>query len=344
MTPQKTLTVSILALPESSASVLYGLFDVLSAAGRMWSQLTGEPESAPPLDVRIVAPGKELFRCWGGVPVAPHASLAETPASDIVVISDFAIPLDFDPRGAWPGPADWLRRQYDGGALVAGVCTGSALVAEAGLLDGHAATTHWAYCELFERHYPSIKLNVTEVLMPAAPDARVITTGGASSWEDLALYLIARFCGEAEARRMSKLFLIGDHSEGQLPYAAMVRPRPHDDQIIADCQAWIAEHYAAPNPVSRMVERSGLPERSFKRRFSAATGFKPVAYVQTLRIEEAKQMLETNDWPTDRIGAAVGYEDPASFRRLFKRHTGITPARYRQRFRGRRAPISGKGN
>jgi transcriptional regulator GlxA family with amidase domain len=86
--------------------------------------------------------------------------------------------------------------------------------------------------------------------------------------------------------------------------------------------------------VSRMVERSGLPERSFKRRFSAATGFKPVAYVQTLRIEEAKQQLETTDWPTEQIGAAVGYEDPASFRRLFKRHTGITPARYRQRFRG----------
>ena len=133
---------------------------------------------------------------------------------------------------------------------------------------------------------------------------------------------------------MAKIFLIGDRSEGQLPYAAMVRPRPHGDQVIADCQTWIADHYAAPNPVSRMVERSGLPERSFKRRFSAATGFKPVAYVQTLRIEEAKQQLETTDWPTDRIGAAVGYEDPASFRRLFKRQTGITPARYRQRFRG----------
>lgn len=341
MTHKKTLTVSILALPESSSSVLYGLYDVLSSAGRMWSQITGEAESAPALDVRIVSPRKDLFRCWGGVPVAPHATLAETAASDIVVISDFAIPLDFDPRGAWPEATDWLRRQYDGGALVAGVCTGSALVADAGLLDGGAATTHWAYCELFERHFPHIRLNVTEVLMPATPDARVVTTGGASSWEDLALYLIARFCGEAEARRMSKLFLIGDHSEGQLPYAAMVRPRPHDDLVVADCQTWIADHYAAPNPVSRMVERSGLPERSFKRRFSAATGYKPVAYVQTLRIEEAKQQLETTDWPTDRIGAAVGYEDPASFRRLFKRHTGITPARYRQRFRGVNHAISG---
>ena len=334
MNQKKTLTVSILALPESSASVLYGLYDVLSSAGQIWSQVTGEPEHAPPLEVRIVAPRKKLFRCWGGVPVMPHASLEETAASDIVAVSDLAIPIDFDPRGVWPEAADWLRRQYDDGALVAGVCTGSTLIADAGLLDGCEATTHWAFCELFERYFPRIKMKVTEVLMPAGPDARVVTTGGASSWEDLALYLIARFCGETEARRMAKIFLIGDRSEGQLPYAAMVRPRPHGDQVIADCQTWIADHYAAPNPVSRMVERSGLPERSFKRRFSAATGFKPVAYVQTLRIEEAKQQLETTDWPTDRIGAAVGYEDPASFRRLFKRQTGITPARYRQRFRG----------
>ncbi len=105
-----------------------------------------------------------------------------------------------------------------------------------------------------------------------------------------------------------------------------------DDPVIADCQIWIAEHYAAANPVSRMIAHSGLPERSFKRRFRAATGFKPVAYVQTLRVEEAKQILETSTWPTEQVGAAVGYEDPAFFRRLFKRQTGITPARYRQRF------------
>jgi len=133
---------------------------------------------------------------------------------------------------------------------------------------------------------------------------------------------------------MAKTFLIGDRSDGQLPYAAMTRPRPHDDQAIADCQVWIADHYAAPNPVSRMVARCGLPERSFKRRFRAATGFTPVTYVQTLRMEEAKQQLETTDWPTDQVAAAVGYEDPAFFRRLFKRHTGVTPARYRQRYRG----------
>ncbi len=150
----------------------------------------------------------------------------------------------------------------------------------------------------------------------------------------MALHLIARFSGEAEAIRIAKLFLLGDRRDGQLPFSALGRRRGHDDAVVGDCQAWIAEHYAGPNPVARMVSRAGLPERTFKRRFKAATGYAPVAYVQALRIEEAKQILETTAEPTDAVANAVGYEDPGFFRRLFKRRTGLTPARYRQRFRG----------
>jgi transcriptional regulator GlxA family with amidase domain len=150
---------------------------------------------------------------------------------------------------------------------------------------------------------------------------------------ELARYLIARFCGQEEAVRSSKIFLLGDRSEGQLPFAAMTRTRNHSDAIVEKCQAWVGEHYEIPNPVARMTERSGLAPRTFKRRFRAATGYTPIEYVQTLRIEEAKQLLEATDLQTDQIGAAVGYDDPASFRRLFKRTTGVGPARYRQRFR-----------
>jgi len=334
--PGNPTRACLLALPESSGSVLYGLYDVLTHAGRVWSQITGEAECSPGFAVDIVSLSKEPFRCLGGVPVAPQASLADCRKSDLIVVSDLAVPVDFEPEGQWPDAIAWLRRHYAAGAMVASVCGGSLLLAEAGLLDGGQATTHWAYGSLFRRHFPQVKLCPNEILVPSGPTARIVTSGGATSWEDLALYLVGRFCGELEARRMAKAFLIGDRSEGQLPYAARARPRSHDDRAIADCQVWIADHYAAPNPVSRMVKRAGLPERSFKRRFRAATGFTPVAYVQTLRMEEAKQQLETTDQPTDQVGAAVGYEDPAFFRRLFKRHTGITPARYRQRFKGLR--------
>ena len=114
----------------------------------------------------------------------------------------------------------------------------------------------------------------------------------------------------------------------------MGRPQQHGDAVIAESQEWIASHYAVPHAVARMVAQSGLAARTFKRRFRKATGYAPIEYVQTLRIEEAKQILETTPEPTDAVGASIGYDDPASFRRIFKRLTGITPARYRQRFRG----------
>ncbi len=329
----KPVRVSLLALPESAPGTLYGLYEVLTSVGGTWSDLTGEEEASPGFDVRIVSTSASPFRCHGGVPVTPDAPLADSGQSDVVLISDLAIDTERDPRGRWPESAQWVTEQYAGGASICTVCTGSVLLADTGLLDGQESTTHWAVARLFETHYPSVRLKPERVLVPAGPDHRLVTSGGAASWEDLSLYLTSRFCGEVEAVRTAKIFLFGDRGEGQLPFAAMIKPRRHHDAVIADCQIWIADHYSIATPVSRMVDRSGLPERTFKRRFRNATGYTPVEYVQTLRIEEAKQHLETTATPTDDIGAAVGYEDPAFFRRLFKRHSGVTPARYRQRFR-----------
>ena len=106
----------------------------------------------------------------------------------------------------------------------------------------------------------------------------------------------------------------------------------HTDAVIADCQAWIAEHYACENPVASMTARSGLKSRTFARRFRVATGNQPMDYVQAMRIEEAKQLLEANYANVEEIGHLVGYEDPTFFRRLFKRRVGMTPAAYRRKF------------
>jgi transcriptional regulator GlxA family with amidase domain len=106
------------------------------------------------------------------------------------------------------------------------------------------------------------------------------------------------------------------------------------DAVIGDCQSWIAENYHADHPVQRMAEHTGLNPRTFARRFRAATGYLPIDYVQALRIEEAKQMLETGEADIDGIAEMVGYDDPASFRRLFKRRVRLTPAAYRRKFQG----------
>jgi transcriptional regulator GlxA family with amidase domain len=295
--------------------------------------LTGWPPGPRRFVPRIVARDRTPFMNPAGLPIAPHLSFAEAMRTDIVIVGDLVIGRDEDTRGRWPEAVAWLRQQQAQGALICSVCTGSQLLAEAGLRDGVEATCHWAAVDQIRAQYPAVRLRPERVLVSAGVDHRVVTAGAAASWTDLALYLVARYCGEDEARRTAKLFLFGDRSDGQQPFAARVRPPQHDDAAVSAAQAWIAENYAAPNPVAGMARVSGLASRTFKRRFEAATGYAPLDYVQSLRIEEAKQIMETSDLTLDDVGAKVGYTEPAAFRRLFKRTTGITPQQYRQRFR-----------
>jgi transcriptional regulator GlxA family with amidase domain len=327
------VSICLLAVPEVAAGVLYGFRDVFSFVGVGWEMLTGWPKGGRRLAVRVVAEDRTPFRNSAGILIAPELGFDEVPRADVVIVSDFAIGWSDETRGRWPAAVAWLRQQHAKGALVCSVCTGSLLLAEAGLLDGEEATCHWATADLIRRRYPAVRLRPERVLVPAGAEHRLVTAGGSASWNDMAVYLVARFCGEDEARRIAKLFLFGDRSDGQLPFAARVRPRQHQDAAVAAAQVWIAENYAVDNPVSEMTRVSGLTPRTFKRRFQAATGYAPLDYVQSLRIEEAKQMLETGDAPIDAVAGEAGYTEPAAFRRIFKRATGISPLQYRQRFR-----------
>lgn len=138
----------------------------------------------------------------------------------------------------------------------------------------------------------------------------------------------------------ARVNLVEWHEVGQQPYACLARKAQAGDAVIARCQAWIAEHYPEPSPVAAMAQLSGLPERSFKRRFQAATGMSPLEYVHTLRLEEAKQMLEAGSVTIEAIAHAVGYEDAGFFSRLFRRRVALTPAQYRRRFGAMRRALS----
>jgi transcriptional regulator GlxA family with amidase domain len=328
-------------MPQSTPAALYGLYEVFASVGVAWCELTGEPPAGPRMEVAIVSATGEPYLCPLGTPIAPQASLGTVTRTDLIVIADLALPAGCDPRGRWPDETAWIRAQFAAGATVASVCTGAILLADTGLLDGGEATSHWSVVPLFREHYARVRLRPERILVRNGADQRLVTGGGAAAWEDLALYLIARFSAPAEAVRIAKLFQFGDRSEGQLLYAARLPARRHDDAVIARCQGWIAEHYALDNPVARLVAESGLAERTFARRFQAATGYAPVEYVQTLRIEEAKQLLESTTEPVDLVAQRVGYADPTFFRKLFKRRTGVTPARYRQRFQGIGQPSDG---
>lgn len=332
------VSVHLVAVPEVAAWVLHGFYEVLSFVGPGWGYLTGWPMEPGRMAPRIVAESRAVIRNGTGIAITPDLTFEEARRADVAIVCDLGIRFDEETRGRWPEAVAWLRAQHAQGAIVCSACTGSLMLAEAGLLDGEEATCHWAATETMRRRYPAVRLRPERVLVTSGAEHRIVTAGATASWTDLALYLVARFCGEAEARRAAKLFLFGDRGSGQLPFAARVRPRQHDDAAIAVAQEWIAEHYAEANPVAGMTAASGLAPRTFKRRFEAVTGYAPLDYVLSLRMEEAKQMLETSDAPIDAVAGEVGYTEPAAFRRVFKRATGISPLQYRQKFRWVAAP------
>lgn len=324
--------VVLLAAPETSASVFYGLYDVLLSVGAVYSDMVAGMPGDELLDVRITSADGKPFHCLGNIPVEPHMAVDDLGKPSAVIVCDMYTSIYDVPKGRYPRETAWLRKVHSDGALLTSVCSGSLLLAEAGLLDGHEATAHWAYRDMFQRHYPKVAFRNESVLCLTAETNRVVTAGGVSAWHDLAVYLIARFCGYKHAIETAKVFLISGHSEGQSPYSVMTRPMETTDAQISDCQVWIADNYAITKPVEHMIERSCLNARTFSRRFKSATGFAPIEYVQALRIEEAKQMLETDALSIDDVANSVGYEDPASFRRLFKRGVGLSPAAYRKKF------------
>jgi transcriptional regulator GlxA family with amidase domain len=336
--------VALLASPDASPSVLFGLYDVLLSVGAVFPDMTTGDAGDARLDVRIVAADAQPFRCFGGVLVEPHDAMNDIPGVDVVVVCDLYTPIDVPPRGRYPREVDWLRRMHAAGSLISSVCTGSLMLAEAGLLDGRRAGCHWAYRDLIRDHYPRVELIEGSILNLASESQGIITTGGATAWHDLALHLITRLCGREYAIQASKVFLLGGHEDGQLPFAAMARPRQVRDAVIAQCQSWIGEHYACANPVAAMAEHAGLQSRTFGRRFRAATGHRPIEYVHALRIEEARRIIETDARAIDDVGYQVGYEDPTFFRRLFKRTTGLSPAAYRRKMAGILQASTGVGS
>jgi transcriptional regulator GlxA family with amidase domain len=146
------------------------------------------------------------------------------------------------------------------------------------------------------------------------------------------LYLIAQQAGPTAAHVVAKFFALQWHRDGLGAYMVFEGRSDHGDAAILDAQTWLAKHFSDADPVEELVQRSGLAERTFNRRFSNATGLAPLAYVQQLRIADAKRRLERTEEPVEEVAWRVGYQDPAFFRRLFKRLTGVTPGQYRRQF------------
>ena len=147
------------------------------------------------------------------------------------------------------------------GSHIVSACTGTFVLAEAGLLDDRDATTHWAFVDLLRSEYPRTRIHADRVLVSATGDGRIVTSGGAASWMDLVLYVVGKFAGPEEAMRLAKIQMYDWHHNGQNPYSRLTtRPQTSDKQIHV-CQEWLADHYRDTDPVVEMIRQSGLSRR-----------------------------------------------------------------------------------
>ena len=326
------IRAAILAYPEVTASVVYTMHDMLCAAGRDWGFITTGVPGRQHIAPYVVAAETGEIQTANGMWIRPDYDFGDCPPPDIVCVPDFAVHPEDPCIGRFDTEVQWLRHRHEAGATLACVCTAAIMLAQTGLLDGMEATIHWSYAPSLARHYPRLQVDPDKALVITGQEQRIIMAGGGTSHLDLILYLIARFVGLTEALEVAKVYLITWHDAGQRPFTSLVTGKQTSDRVIARCQEWAADHYAEAAPVTAMVGLSGLSERTFTRRFSKATGMSPLDYIHALRLEEAKQILETEDLPVEAVALEVGYQDNGFFGRLFRRRVGMTPAQYRRRW------------
>jgi transcriptional regulator GlxA family with amidase domain len=331
-TGSKPFHVSLVAIPEATVSTLSGIFDVMNAF-TMMAQLGDASFDTNPFKVQIVGEKTGPLELASHLPVTVQRSFRDLDATDIVIVPSIVLGPGGWQKGKHLELVEWLREMHRRGALLCSACSGIFLLAETGLFDDVDATVHFGYARDFAAAFPQVPVHPERVLVVSGKREELISSGASMTWHDLVLYLIGRHAGVTAAQAIARMFALQWHQDGLAPYIVFEGRNDHGDLAVQAAQDWVAAHFSVANPLEEMIQRTGLTERTFKRRFTAATGLSPIAYVQRLRIEDAKRRLERTEASVDDISWQVGYEEAAFFRRLFKRVTGMAPGAYRRRFR-----------
>lgn len=319
--------VTVLFIDGTFSSTAVGPMEVFRHTGTLWGMLTGTRQD-PYFRVTTASIDGRAVSCDGAIKIQPDVALSEVRKTDLIFIPTTGIDLEnVAERNAPVVP--WLRRWHKRGAAIASVCSGVGLVAATGLLDGKRATTHWGLAETFHKLYPRVKwmpeLMVTE-------DRGFYCGGGVHAALDLSMYLVEKFCGHEVAMQIAKAMLIDTPRAWQAGFGIVPLKTEHNDESISSAQEWLHHNFHKTFPLEAPAQSVGMSLRNFVRRFKQATGDSPLMYLQKLRIAAAKRLLEGGHRTVQEISDAVGYQDVAFFRNLFRRHTGVSPNAYRQRF------------
>jgi len=337
-----TKRVSILAVPGmSTGTPVNGLYETLALGDTILKD--GRPDEPDLFQVEIVGLERGMFAGACGLPLQVHRAVADVACADIVIIPSMFLSEEGWVKGRQPEIVDWLRRQHAEGADLCTACAGALLLAETGLLDGRDTTTHWAFADTFRRNFPQVRLRVEELLIVGGSRGEFVMSGAASSWQDLILYVVARHVSPRAAQTLGKFMLFQWNMPSQVPFMPFTPATDHGDGVIRAVQESLQADERLDLSVDELADRTGLARATFNRRFARATGHAPIDYLQRLRVEKAKVLLEETAQAIEEIGWQVGYEEPAAFRRLFRKVTRLTPGEYRRKFRLIRADRASAG-
>ncbi len=289
------------------------------------------PGTIPPLEVTMVGAKAGAARASSGVRF--DVGVARPDEFDVLLVPalDYRNTGElFERMDALRAERQLIRRCAEAGKRLVGNCSGSVLLAEAGVLDGRRATTSWWLAGLYRQRYPNIELAADEVVVEDGP---VITTGAATASYEATLRLVELAGGEALAQNVSRLLLVDRQRQSQAPYVSMALTAKARQPLSERAERWLQKNLHESISIAALAEHCRVSERTLLRRFHADFDATPLEYVQKLRVERAKALLESTVLSFEEIVGRCGYQDVSSFRRLFKEVTQLTPNDYRDRFR-----------
>ncbi len=318
--------ITFLALEGCLASSIANLMDAFTIANLWHKYLSGTDESL--FASEVVSLDGQPVNSSSCLQINAHRPLAEASSSDYLIIPAF-VPLPEFRELQDTKILEYLHCQYASGTKLAAVCTGAFLLAETGLLNGKIATTNWQFAKKFRYRYPKVKLEIDHIL---TEEDNLICAGAATAIMNLALKIIKSEGSGTLASVCAKALLIDSNRNSQVPYSLYLPAEGHKDKEISKAEKYMREHLDSNMNIQQVADLVCISPRHFKRRFKKATGDSPLNYLQKLRVNAAKNRLETTLESIGEITSRVGYEDESTFRRLFKRYTSLSPREYRDKF------------
>ncbi len=323
----KPFKVIILGFDGVLGSVLSGALDLFSFTGVSWQRFLGQAVE-PRFDVQIASLNGSDIRCSNRLIMQAHCDIGNVTQCDLLLIPTIGDSID----KVLTQNVDLLPhiiRLANTQADIASNCSGAFFLAKAGLLDGLIATTHWGYASKFKADFPLVDLQENQFVTQSG---HIFCAAGGSAFYDLALLLIERYCGREISTQVAKTQIIDSKRGNQNSYTNVKLYKPHSDPLVKRVQEFIEDHFNQLIQVSDLAAMVNITPRTLNRRFQSCMAMRPIEYIQAVRIEEAKRLLESGEVSIKSLADHVGYNDISSFTRLFKRATELTPKEYQNKF------------